>query len=202
MLNRPQKEEQVSLLREKITAAQALVAVDYRGLNVTESNVLRAKLREAGEGRNIEYRVAKNTLVKLALEGTANQPLQSFCSGPTAVAFAFDEPAVLAKILVEYSKEIDKFKMKGGVMDGQALDLDSIEQLARLPGKQELRAMLAGTLQAPLRNLAGTLQALLGHVRNALEERQKQLEASGGAPAEAETETAAEPAPETATENS
>jgi len=152
MLNRPQKEEQVSLLREKITAAQALVAVDYRGLNVTESNVLRAKLREAGEGRNIEYRVAKNTLVKLALEGTANQPLQSFCSGPTAVAFAFDEPAILAKILVEYSKEFDKFKIKG--------------------------------------------------VRNALEERQKQLEASGGAPAAAETETAAETAPETATENS
>ena len=198
MLNRQQKEEQVELLKQKIVAAQALVAVDYRGLNVTQSNVLRAKLRELGEG-SIEYRVAKNTLVKIALKGTANEPLGKYCAGPTAVAFAFEEPAALAKVLVDYAKDHDKFKIKGGVMDGLALDLAGIEQLAKLPGKQELRAMLAGTLQAPLRNLAGTLQALLGHVRNALEARQKQLEEAGGGAAP--VEAAAETATETATEN-
>jgi large subunit ribosomal protein L10 len=203
MLNRTEKAEQVELLKAKIERAQALVAVDFRGLNVTESDALRSKLRKASEQGSIEYRVAKNTLVKLALRGTANEPLGKYLAGPTAVAFAFEEPAALAKVLVDYAKDVEKFKIKGGVMDGQALDVAAIERLSKLPGKQELRAMLAGTLQAPLRNLAGTLQALLGHVRNALEARQKQLEESGGAaPVETAADAVTETAPETATENS
>jgi large subunit ribosomal protein L10 len=189
MLNRQQKEEQVDLLKQKIAAAQAMIAVEYRGLKVSESDALRAKLRQAGERGSIEYRIAKNTLVKLALQGTPHEPLGKYCQGPTAFAFAFEEPTALAKALVDYAKDVEKFKIKGGVLDGQALDFAGVEALAKLPGKQELRAMLAGTLQAPLRNLAGTLQALLGNVRNALEARQKQLEEAGGsAPAETATE--------------
>jgi large subunit ribosomal protein L10 len=79
-------------------------------------------------------------------------------------------------VLVDFAKENEKFEIKGGVVEGEVVDLDTIRQLASLPGKQELRAMVAGTLQAPLRNLAGTLQALLGHLRGALEARQHQLE--------------------------
>ena len=84
----------------------------------------------------------------------------------------------MAKVLVAFAKENEKFKIKGGVVDGAAADLAAINALATLPGKHELRGMLAGTLQSPLRNLAGTLQSLLGNLRNALEQRQQKLEAN------------------------
>ena len=177
MLTRQQKQEQVEVLRTKLAKASSLVALDYRGMTVTEANALRSKLRAAG-GKNIEYRVAKNTLLRIATQGTPLAPIEKHLEGPTAVAIAYDEPSAMAKVLIAYAKENDKLKIKGGVVDGAAADLAAISVLATLPGKQELRGMLAGTLQSPLRNLAGTLQSLLGHLRNALEQRQQKLEAN------------------------
>ena len=177
MLTRQQKQEQVEVLRTKLAKASSLVALDYRGMTVTEANALRSKLRAAG-GKSIEYRVAKNTLLRIATQGTPLAPIEKHLEGPTAVAIAYDEPSAMAKVLIAYAKENDKLKIKGGVVDGAAADLAAISVLATLPGKQELRGMLAGTLQSPLRNLAGTLQSLLGHLRNALEQRQQKLEAN------------------------
>jgi large subunit ribosomal protein L10 len=177
MLTRVEKEEQVALLQEAFSRAEGLVAVDYRGLTVDESNGLRAKLREAGEGKILEFRVAKNTLIKRAIAGTRMEGLSDFCSGPTALGIAFEEPATLARIFVDYAKDHEKLQIKGAVVDGEVMDAAGVKVLSALPSKHELRGMLAGTLQAPLRNLAGTLYALLGHMRNALEQRQKQLEA-------------------------
>jgi large subunit ribosomal protein L10 len=177
MLTRQQKKEQVEVLRSKLGKASSLVAVDYRGMTVEHANDLRHKLRAAG-GKAIEYRVAKNTLLRIATEGTPLAPISAHLSGPTAVAIAYDEPAAMAKVLVAFAKDNEKFKIKGGVVDGESVDFAAISQLATLPGKQELRGMLAGTLQSPLRNLAGTLQSLLGHLRNALEQRQQKLEAN------------------------
>jgi len=177
MLTKKQKQEEVEVLREKLARASSLVAVDFRGMTVDDANSLRGKLRQAG-GKAIEYRVAKNTLLRIAAQGTPHQPIDKHLSGPTAVAIAYDEPAAMAKVLVAFAKENEKFKIKGGVVDGEAADLATISALATLPGKRELRGMLAGTLQSPLRNLAGTLQSLLGNLRNALEQRQQKLEAN------------------------
>jgi large subunit ribosomal protein L10 len=177
MLTRQQKQEEVEALRTKLANASTLVAVDFRGLTVDDANALRGKLRQAG-GKQIEYRVAKNTLLRIATQGTPLAPIDKHLAGPTAVAIAYEEPAALAKVLVAFAKEHEKFKIKGGVVDGQPADLAMISALATLPGKRELRGMLAGTLQSPLRNLAGTLQSLLGNLRNALEQRQQKLEAS------------------------
>ena len=176
MLTKQQKAAEVDSLKETFAKAQALLAFDYRGLTVGESNDLRAKLRE-GDGE-MHYRIAKNTLIKIAARDTAAEPLSQYCSGPTALGVTFDEPAVLAKVLVDYAKDNAKIALRGGVVDGEAIDAAGIEALSKLPTKFELRGMLAGTLQAPMRNLAGTLYALLGHVRNALEQRQGQLEQS------------------------
>jgi large subunit ribosomal protein L10 len=176
MLSREQKEEVIADLRDRVQRASSVLAVDYRGLTVDEMTDLRHKLREAGEGQ-VEYRVAKNTLLKLATRDTAMEGLQSFLTGPTAVAFAYEEASAVAKVLVNYAKDNEKLEIKGGVVDGEVIDLAGVQALSKLPGKQELRGMLAGTIQAPLRNLAGTLHGLLGHVRNALEQRQQQLEA-------------------------
>ena len=177
MLTRRQKEEQVEVLRGKLAKASSLVALDYRGMTVSEANSLRSKLRAAG-GKNIEYRVAKNTLLKIATQGTPLAPIEKHLEGPTAVAIAYDEPSAMAKVLIAFAKENEKLKIKGGVVDGEAADVAALSVIATLPGKQELRGMLAGTLQSPLRNLAGTLQSLLGHLRNALEQRQQKLEAN------------------------
>jgi large subunit ribosomal protein L10 len=176
MLTREQKQQEIDRLHEKVARANALLAVDYRGLTVAQTNELRGKLRAGGPGA-FEYRVAKNTLLKRALRGTPLEPFGDLCVGPTALGIAYEEPSALAKILVEYAKQNEKLRIRGGVVDGALVDLKGVEALSRLPGKHELRGMLAGTLQAPLRNLAGTMYALLGHLRNALEQRQAKLEA-------------------------
>ena len=177
MLTRQQKQEEVEALRSKLANVSTLVAVDFRGMSVDDANALRGKLRQAG-GKQIEYRVAKNTLLRIATQGTPLERIDRHLSGPTAVAIAYEEPAAMAKVLVAFAKEHDKFKIKGGIVDGEPADLATISALATLPGKRELRGMLAGTLQSPLRNLAGALQSLLGNLRNALEQRQQKLEAS------------------------
>lgn len=177
MLTRQQKQEQVEALRAKVAKANSLVAVDFRGMTVDDANTLRSRLRQAG-GKQIEYRVTKNTLLKIATRGTAHESIGKHLEGPTAVAIAFEEPSAMAKVLIAYAKENEKFKIKGGVVDGEAVDPAAIGVIAQLPTKQELRGMLAGTLQSPLRNLAGTMQSLLGHLRNALEQRQQKLEAN------------------------
>ena len=176
MLTRQQKQEQVEGLRAKVAKANSMVAVDYRGMTVDNANSLRSKLRQAG-GTQIEYRVAKNTLLKIATHGTPLEAIAKHLEGPTAVAIAYEEPSAMAKVLIAFAKENEKFKIKGGVVDGEAVDPAAIGVIAQLPTKLELRGMLAGTLQSPLRNLAGTLQSLLGHLRNALEQRQQKLEA-------------------------
>ena len=177
MLTRRQKEEQVEGLKAKVAKANSLVAVEYRGMTVDDANSLRSKLRQAG-GKQIEYRVTKNTLLKIATRGTAHEAIGKHLEGPTAVAIAYDEPSAMAKVLIAFAKDNEKFKIKGGVVDGEAVDLAAIGVIAQLPSKLELRGMLAGTLQSPLRNLAGTMQSLLGHLRNALEQRQQKLEAN------------------------
>jgi len=175
MRTRVEKEAEVTELRERASRANALILADYRGLTVSDANDLRGRLRAIGEG-NIEYRVAKNTLLRLALSGTDLQGIEPLLAGPTAVALAFDEPEVLAKALVDYAKENEKFEIKGGFIDGEVVDLAEVRALAALPGKDELRSQLMSAIQAPMQNLASTLYALLGNVRNALEQRQNQLE--------------------------
>ncbi len=176
MRTRAQKETDVELLREMVSKANSIVLADYRGLSVTESNDLRARLRAAGEGQ-IEYRVARNTLLRLAVKGTAAEPLEVHFVGPTALAVSYEEPFVLTKALVDYAKQNEKFEIKGGFVEGELVDLDEIRRMAALPSKDELRSYLMATMLAPMQNLAGGLYALLGNVRNALEQRREQLEA-------------------------
>ncbi len=174
MLTRTQKEEQIQQMADTIGRANTLLAVDYLGLSVQEAGELRRRFRQA-EGE-IEYRVAKNTLLRRAVQGTQAEGLLEFLTGPTALAISFDEPSAVAKALVDYAKDHEVLSIKGGVVDGEVVDLTAIQRLAALPSKHELRGMLAGTIQAPMRNLAGTLHALLGNLRNALDARQRQLE--------------------------
>ena len=157
MLTRAQKEEAVATLNEKLSRATSVVVADYRGLAVPEVEELRSKLREATEGET-EYQVAKNSLLKLAANGSSSEVLTEHFVGPTAVAISFGDPVSAAKVLVDYAKAHEAFEIKGAMLEGKALDNAEFAKLATLPSLQELRGKLVGLIQAP----AGKIARLLG----------------------------------------
>jgi large subunit ribosomal protein L10 len=175
VLTRAQKEAQVGELKEKFARATGVIVADYRGIDVQSANVLRSKLRAGSH----EYRVAKNTLLALASQGTAVEAIRGSFQGPTAIAISFGDPVSLAKTLVDYAKENEKFQIRGGVVGGKALDRAEIGTLATLPSLLQLRAKLVGLLQAPATKLARVLQAPAGQLARVVAARKDKLEAGG-----------------------
>lgn len=155
-MNKTSKEQVVSELAAKLKEAKASFLADYRGLTVEEVNDLRGKLREAG----VEYRVVKNTLLKLATKGTDAAILEEHLLGPTAIAIAGDDPVAPAKILNDYAKTNDKFELKVGTLDGQLLTIDDIKALADLPSREVLLGKMLGSINAPVSNFVGVLAAV------------------------------------------
>lgn len=179
MLTRAQKEEQVADLRERFQKSTALFLADYRGLNVDQMSQLRAKLRQDAENRS-EYRVAKNSLLKLASAGTDCSAITELCVGPTAIAIAYDDPVQVAKTLVDFSKDHEVFEVKGGVLDGNALGPEGIAKLATLPSLLEIRAKMVGLVQAPATKLVRLLSEPGGQLARLVEARRASLEEGGG----------------------
>lgn len=155
-MNRDNKEQLVAELAEKLASAKAAFLADYRGLNVEQLNKLRSELRGAG----VEYRVVKNTLLRLAAQGTGAAALDPFLEGPTAIAIAGQDPVAPAKILSDFAKANAKFELKGGALEGKALSVEDVKALAELPSREQLLAMMLGSLNAPASNFVGVLAAI------------------------------------------
>ena len=155
-MNRDNKEQLVAELAEKLASAKAAFLADYRGLNVEQLNKLRSELRAAG----VEYRVVKNTLLRLAAQGTGAAALDPFLEGPTAIAIAGQDPVAPAKILSEFAKTNAKFELKGGALEGKTLSVEDVKALAELPSREQLLAMMLGSLNAPATNFVGVLAAI------------------------------------------
>ncbi len=175
MLTRAQKEDTVTELRGCFERAKSVFVADYRGLDVPAVNKLRSEIRAKGEGE-YEYRVTKNTLLRLAVQGSEAEPLREHFEGPTALAFSYGDPVGLAKILVDFSKDHEVFELRGGLVDGAPLAQAEIATLATLPGLDELRAKLIGLVQAPATKIAGVLQAPAGQLARLAGARKDQLE--------------------------
>lgn len=156
---RSQKEEKVAALREAFGNAQLVVVAHQQGLSVAEATDLRRQLRGAGAG----FRVTKNRLAKIALEGTPYESIADLFTGPTAIAYSTD-PVAAAKVSVEYAKKNEKLVILGGSMGATALDKAGVEALAKLPSLDELRAKLVGMIQTPATRVAGVLQAPVGQL--------------------------------------
>jgi large subunit ribosomal protein L10 len=180
MLTRAQKAEAVADLKAKFSRANSVIVAEYRGLDVATVDKLRAKLRADGPG-NYEYHVVKNSLLRIASEGSEVSVLKPHFKGPTAVAISFADPVKLAKTLVDYAKENDKFALPGGLLSGTAIDTQEIATLATLPGLETLRAQLIGLLQAPAQKILGVLQAPGGQLARLASARSKKLEEASGA---------------------
>lgn len=156
------KAEEITKLKESFDRAIASVFVDYRGINVELITELRSRFRAKG----VEYRVVKNTLVTRALAGSpleGNEELAGHLTGMTGVAWSYEDPSAAAKIIKEFRKEgeeQEKLTVKCGVLDGEILDGKRVEnELANLPGKDEVRAMLLAQLMAPAQSLVRQLTA-------------------------------------------
>lgn len=155
-MNRNSKAELVAELAGKLASAKATFIADYRGLSVDEVNDLRGKLRAAG----VEYQVVKNTLLKLAIKDTDTACIEEFLQGPTAIAFATEDPVAPAKVLSDYAKGNAKFELKGGSLEGKVLDLNAIRALSDLPSREVLLAKMLGSMNAPVSNFVGVLAAV------------------------------------------
>ena len=143
----------VAEIAQKLEKAQGVVLLDYRGLTVGEVTALRKKLREAG----VEYRVLKNTLVKLAADQVGIEGLEAYLHGPTAVAFGYDDPVMPAKILADFVKAAKKTEIKSGLVGKDVISAAGVADLANLPSKEVLVAKLLGTMNAPATRLASVL---------------------------------------------
>jgi len=155
-LNKQSKEALVAEFAEKVKAAKAAFLADYRGLDVEQANDLRNKLRAAG----VEYRVIKNTLLRLASKDTGVECLDEFMNGPTAIALVMEDPVAPAKALIEFAKQNNVFELKAGALDGKLLAVNDIKALAELPSREELIAKMLGSMSAPATNFVGVLAAV------------------------------------------
>ena len=151
------KKAQVAVLKEKFEGAVAGVVVDYKGITVADDTKLRKELREAG----VEYAVAKNTLIKLAIDGTALEGMGDALNGTTAVATSKEDYVAAAKILAKFAEKNDNFKIKAGFLDGELISLEKIDSLAKLPSKEQLLASVCMVFQAPMASFARAIQAII-----------------------------------------
>jgi large subunit ribosomal protein L10 len=153
VLTRAQKVEQVGELREKFARATSVYVADFRGLDVQSTNSLRRKIRSEGKG-SYEYRVAKNTILRRAAEGSNVEDIAAHFDGPTVIAMSYGDPVGLAKILTEFAKDHEQLKLRGGLLEGRAVDVAAIGTLATLPSLLTLRAKILGLIQSPATRLA------------------------------------------------
>lgn len=155
-MNKQSKEALVAEFAQKLKEAKAAFLADYRGLDVDQANDLRNKLREVG----VEYRVVKNTLLRLAAKDTDAACFDEFLIGPTAIALVTDDPVAPAKALVEFAKKNDIFELKAGMLDGKLIDVSAIKALSDLPSREQLLAKMLGSMSAPATNFVGVLAAV------------------------------------------
>ena len=156
-LNLEQKQAVVGEIAAQLGKAQAVIVAEYRGLDVGKVTDLRAKARKSG----LYLRVLKNTLARRAVKGTPFEKLSDQMSGPLMYGIAQD-PVAGAKVLAAFAKDNELFVIKGGVMSNALMSAKDIKTLATMPSREELLAMLVGTMQAPVVKFVRTLNEVPG----------------------------------------
>ncbi|QIK78149.1 50S ribosomal protein L10 [Sphingomonas piscis] len=151
-MDRSQKADLVAELKSVFSETSVVVVTRNLGLSVAQSTDLRLKMRDAGA----QFKVAKNRLALIALDGSRYQPIGDLLKGPTALATSID-PVAAAKVAVDFAKTTDKFEIVGGAMGDTVLDVNGIKALAELPSLDEMRGTLIGLIQAPATKIARTV---------------------------------------------
>ena len=153
---RPEKVQAVADIKERIEDSTAVFLAEHAGLSVGEQQELRRGLRAAGG----ELKIMKMTLARIAAEELGHDSLIEGLSGPTSIAFASGDAAAAAKVLRDFAKDHTQLILKGGLLDGEPLTPERVEQLAELDSRDVLLAKVAGAFQAPMATMAGLMAAL------------------------------------------
>ncbi len=157
------KQEQVNELAQELKEAKLVLLTDYRGINVTDVTKLRKDLREA----DAEYKVIKNNIVRRALEANGESALDEVLEGPVALVIGKEDYLAPSKVIYNFTKDHDFYKIKGGIVEGKVMTAEEIITLAKLPSRQELLAKLAGALLGNITKLAVALDQVKSQKENA-----------------------------------
>ncbi len=194
-MNREEKAAVIDEVAGQISSSEAIFAVDYRGITVSQVKDLRVKLQDSGA----KLRVVKNSLTERAADQAGASELKSLLVGPTALAFVEGDAALAAKALSDTNRTLRILDFKGGLMNGALLSAADVQSIARLPTREVLHAQLVGTIASPLSGLVRTLNALVSGLAIQLGQIAEQGLVGGSAPAEtpaAEAPAAEAPAAE------
>ena len=154
-MQRQNKHELSSQLRDALSAVPAFILLDYAGITVSEATNLRNKFRE-GE---CKYQVYKNSTVHYAIQGTRHEPISPMLTGMTAIAYSPSDPGAPARIAREFAREAKNFKIKGGIIEGTVLDAAGVTRPADMPGPRELKAQFLALLNTPATSFVRVLNA-------------------------------------------
>ncbi len=191
-----QKKKAVRELRDQLKDAKSMVFADYMGLNVAQDTEMRSEFRKEG----LQYRVIKNTITTRVFDELGLEELKPILVGPTAVAYSAEDPILAPRLVAKYRDQYKKFTIKGGVMDGEIISLELIDELSQIPALPVLHGRLVSTMMFPISSLAITLNLLAQKAEEAGASTVAEL-ATGATAAEAATEvepaTEPEAAPET-----
>jgi large subunit ribosomal protein L10 len=182
-MNREEKAQAVEEIAAQIKGAEAIFAIDYRGISVPQAAELRSKLREA----DASFRIVKNRLTKLAAEKAGRDTLTELLEGPTALTFVQGDLALAAKTISTFNREYDVLDYKGGLMDGEVLAAEEFTAIARLPGRDALNAQFAGVVASPLTGLVRGLGSMISGLAIQLQAIADQGLVQGEAPPAEET---------------
>ncbi len=171
-LTRAQKDQLIEKYMDLLQNSQGLIMADYRGLTVKEMQVLRRQVKEAGG----HVQVVKNTLFRIALERLERPVPQELLVGPVVVGFGVTDVPPVAKAFVEYAKEASALKIKGGMLGNRILSSEEVEDLAKLPPMEVIRAQLIAAIEGPMTNLVGVISAPLREIVQVLKARSEQGE--------------------------
>lgn len=155
-MQRVEKEQVVSELQEQFAAVQGAVLTDFRGLSVKAVTEIRRAFRDEG----VSFRVVKNTLARLAVQGTPLEVLKEDFVGPIAIAYSDEDAVAPAKVAKDCAKKEAKFEIKCGYVDQSRIDEKGVDALAQLPGRDELRAQLLSVMNGPATKLVRTFNAV------------------------------------------
>lgn len=155
---------QVEQLTDKLSKAKAVYFTEYHGLNVEDITKLRREFSKV----DVEFKVAKNTLIKLAADNNELRGLDPYLSGSTAIAISYEDPTGPARVLKAFKKEHELPDIKGIIFEGEVLDGKEFKRIADLPTKDQLLAMLASSLSSPMTQLALTLKSSMTDLGNVL----------------------------------
>lgn len=174
-MKRDEKEQLVQVLHDELEKSQAVFVTDYMGLTVERITKLRREIKGVGGS----YKVVKNTLLRRATQGTPAKGIEQFFVGPTAIAIAKTDAVAVAKALVNFAKDNEKFEIQAGMLGNRTITAADIQELSKMPPREVLLARMLSSMNAPVSNFVGVLSAIISqlvYVLKAIENKKSQGE--------------------------